>query len=103
MLLMMVSSSRVAFTVEPFKGFRFNKGQGRQPHWPIPEEEMKAHEENPNSNWRYNFQNDSYCARLELEPFKIPRQITVCFKSNNDMVNGVGLSFFKIVFPCKGY
>lgn len=68
---------------EKLMGFHFNKD--RKEHFPIPKSEMDEHAKDPNSDWMYNFQNDSHCARIDIKPFLLPKKFTVCFKINHDI------------------
>ena len=56
-------------------------------HFPIPEGEMNAHQNDPESTWMYDFEKDSHCARIDVKPFTLPSKWTACYKSNHDYVD----------------
>ena len=66
-----------------FRGFHFHPD--KMEHFPIPKEEMEMHEKDPNSTWRFDFKNDSHCVRMEVKPFLLPANISICFKVNHDI------------------
>ena len=62
------------------KGFHFNKG--RKQIWTLAQDEVKK-----NSSWFFDFGKYGNCARLDVKPFKLPRQFTVCNKLNHDVAD----------------
>ena len=83
-LFIILLSVERAEMMKHVKGFHFH--EELKEYWPIPKEEMEKHEKDESSTWMYNFQNDSHCARIDVEPFILPRNISFCFKINNDIV-----------------
>ena len=62
------------------KGFHFN--QGRKQIWSLAQDEVKK-----SSSWFFDFGKYGNCARLDVKPFKLPRQFTVCNKLNHDVAD----------------
>ena len=57
-------------------------------------DEMRKHREDPGSTWIFDFEKDSHCARIDIEPFVLPSKFTTCYKSNHDFVDDfIFLSF----------
>ena len=83
------------------KGFYFNPL--RQTDYQIPVEDMKEHADNPQSNWTFNFRKYGNCVRANMEPFKLPRKFTFCWKHNHhfsesmNFINFVGTSHGKSI------
>ena len=65
---------------ETLKGFHFNKG--RKQIWSLAQDEVKK-----NRSWFFDFGKYGNCARLDVNPFKLPPQFTVCYKLNHDIAD----------------
>ena len=59
------------------KGFHFNKNRGQL--WTIPSDEVKN-----NTDWYYDFAKYGNCLRMNIPPFTMPKQFTICYKINHD-------------------
>ena len=74
-------------------GIHFNWNRVKKSHdvlnkkIPISLEEMKAHESNSSSSWVFDFEKFGHCARINVEPFILPKKFTVCYKSNHDIAD----------------
>ena len=74
-----------------FPGFHFHADRVRNKH---NLEEMRKHRQDPESTWIFDFEKDSHCARIDIEPFVLPSKFTTCYKSNHDFVDDfIFLSF----------
>ena len=73
-------------------GFHFHADRVRK-NYPEAEEkgkiplalsEMEAHEADPKSAWMFDFEKYGHCARIDIKPFILPKDFTVCYKVNHD-------------------
>ena len=63
---------------EVLKGFHFNKNQEQL--WTVASDELKK-----NQDWYFNFSKYGNCLRMEIPPFALPKQLTLCYKVNHDV------------------
>ena len=62
------------------RGFYINKK--REQIFDNPEDHLEK-----NGSWMWDFTEYGNCVRYDIQPFKLPRQLSMCFKINHDFTD----------------
>ena len=65
-----------------YKGFHFHPH--RKTDFQIPLEDMEKHMDDENSDWKFKFKDYGNCVRAKINPFKMPKKLTFCWRHNQE-------------------